>query len=124
MGVTIGAILKRQDGGGSGKASFYDTQGGFVACTDILKEKNIDMGTEFVALGKETMGESGADPRRAEWCGKKLKVKNKQGGEVEVVVADLCPSCNSSKIDLSQDAFSKIGSESDGVIDVSWEVVG
>ncbi|BGP19774.1 hypothetical protein JCM10213v2_007891 [Rhodosporidiobolus nylandii] len=56
-------------------------------------------------------------------CGETIKLSRTdgKGGEVDVVVADECPTCEGDGyIDLSTGAYLKLGTKDEGVFPVSW----
>ncbi|MFF5228750.1 expansin EXLX1 family cellulose-binding protein [Dactylosporangium sp. NPDC000521] len=64
----------------------------------------------------------------AEWaggaaCGSYLAVTGPNGQTTTVQVVDQCPSCPAGKIDLSKGAFSRIGSVSAGIIQITYGTV-
>ncbi|MEU0555928.1 expansin EXLX1 family cellulose-binding protein [Dactylosporangium sp. NPDC006015] len=64
----------------------------------------------------------------AEWaggaaCGSYLAVTGPNGQTTNVQVVDQCPSCPAGKIDLSKGAFSRIGSVSAGIIQITYGTV-
>ena len=55
-------------------------------------------------------------------CGAYVAVSGPQG-TVTVRIVDLCPECQAGHLDLSREAFSRIGDLSDGVVTITWQVV-
>ena len=95
----------------SGKATFYDIAGGGGNCSydgppgDML----------HVAMGPGEYAEAAA-------CGGYLDVSGPKG-KVRVKVVDQCPECAQGHIDLSKEAFARIGNPVDGIIPVSYTPV-
>jgi expansin (peptidoglycan-binding protein) len=93
----------------TGKATYYTGPAGgncsFGASTDLM----------YVALGP-------AEYRAGAACGEYLDVTGPKGS-VRVKVADRCPECAAGHIDLSREAFAKIGAISAGIIPVTYRVV-
>ncbi|KAH7245610.1 RlpA-like double-psi beta-barrel-protein domain-containing protein-containing protein [Fusarium tricinctum] len=58
-------------------------------------------------------------------CGKKIRVTNGSNGRtVDVTVVESCPSClNGNSLDMSVEAFNRIGSFSDGSYFVTWSFI-
>ena len=123
----IGAALLLQNGGSacaaalaaappgtsakSGKATFYDMEGGTGNCSlpSILAN---DL---FVALGDVEYAGAAA-------CGTYLDVTGPKG-KVRVKVIDSCPPCAAGHIDLSRTAFKKIANEVDGIVKITYKTV-
>jgi expansin len=55
-------------------------------------------------------------------CGAYLQVIGPKGS-VTVRVVDFCPGCIENQIDLSEEAFDRIGDRSRGYADITWQVV-
>ncbi|WP_232324010.1 RlpA-like double-psi beta-barrel domain-containing protein [Catenuloplanes japonicus] len=118
LGGVIGLALMLQTGSSaacaaalSGKATFYDIAGGGGNCSydgppaDLL----------HVAMGPGEYADAAA-------CGGYLDVSGPKG-KVRVKVVDQCPECAQGHIDLSKEAFAKIGNPVDGIIAVSYSPV-
>lgn len=98
----------------SGKASFYggNTSGGACSFADYTLPSGID-GTAL----------SSAFWNGSAQCGACISATGPLGS-VTVMVVDECPGgCNSNDLDLLQSAFTDIGTESAGIIDITWEYV-
>lgn len=93
----------------SGKATFYTDSGGNCSYPSPPADRL------FVAL-------SPAEYAGGAKCGGYLDVKG-PNGSVRVKVVDQCPPCESGHIDLSREAFAKIGDPVDGIIPVSYTTV-
>ncbi len=93
----------------SGKATFYTDSGGNCSFPSPPADRL------FVALSPGEY-DDGAK------CGGYLDVKGPKGS-VRVKVVDQCPPCTSGHIDLSREAFAKIGDPVDGIIPVTYTTV-
>ncbi|MFI5915669.1 expansin EXLX1 family cellulose-binding protein [Dactylosporangium sp. NPDC051541] len=90
----------------AGQATYYAADGGGNCSFDKVSDPLV------VALGNAEY-QSGAA------CGGYLDVKGPKGS-VRVKITDRCPECAAGHIDLSQPAFAKIGTISDGIIKVTY----
>jgi expansin len=90
----------------SGQATHYTADGGGNCSFDPVANPMV------VALGN-------AEYRAAAACGGYLDVKGPKG-IVRVKVTDRCPECAAGHIDLSREAFAKIGDTNAGVINVTY----
>ncbi|GAA2329542.1 expansin EXLX1 family cellulose-binding protein [Dactylosporangium salmoneum] len=93
----------------TGQATYYAADGSGNCSFDKVAEPLV------VALGN-------AEYRGGAACGGYLDVKGPKG-TVRVKVADRCPECEAGHIDLSRQAFAKIGNVNDGIIAVSYSQV-
>jgi expansin (peptidoglycan-binding protein) len=93
----------------AGKATFYAATGAGNCSFDALSAPLV------VALGP-------AEYRAGAACGGYLDVTGPKGS-VRVKVVDRCPECAAGHIDLSQEAFTRIGSPTDGIVPVSYRTV-
>ncbi|MER7006199.1 expansin EXLX1 family cellulose-binding protein [Dactylosporangium sp. NPDC000555] len=93
----------------SGQATYYAADGGGNCSFDKVSEPLV------VALGN-------AEYRAGAACGGYLDVKGPKG-TVRVKVTDRCPECAAGHIDLSKQAFARIGDVSAGVIKVTYSQV-
>ncbi|MEV6932512.1 expansin EXLX1 family cellulose-binding protein [Dactylosporangium sp. NPDC051485] len=93
----------------SGQATYYAADGSGNCSFDQVAEPLV------VALGN-------AEYRGGAACGGYLDVKGPKG-TVRVKVVDRCPECAAGHLDLSRQAFAKIGNVSDGIIAVSYSQV-
>ncbi|GAA2623466.1 hypothetical protein GCM10010399_63410 [Dactylosporangium fulvum] len=93
----------------SGQATYYAADGGGNCSFDQVSNPLV------VALGN-------AEYRAGAACGGYLDVKGPKG-TVRVKVTDRCPECAPGHIDLSRQAFAKIGEVSAGVIKVTYSQV-
>nr|BFE64571.1 hypothetical protein GCM10020063_090970 [Dactylosporangium thailandense] len=96
-------------GSGNGQATYYAADGGGNCSFDKVAEPLV------VALGN-------AEYQKGAACGGYLDVKGPKGS-VRVKITDRCPECAAGHIDLSRQAFAKIGAIDDGVIKVSYSQV-
>jgi expansin (peptidoglycan-binding protein) len=94
----------------SGQATYYDLAGGTGNCS--FKAPADDL---FVALGPDQYSSAAA-------CGTYLDVTGPKGS-VRVKVIDKCPECATGHLDLSRTAFKKIGTESAGIIPITYRTV-
>jgi expansin len=93
----------------SGKATHFDgSKGG--NCSFGPPSSNL-----YVALGPSEYSAGAA-------CGGYIDVKGPKG-TVRVKVVDQCPECAPGHLDLSQAAFAKIGTLSDGIIPITYQGV-
>ena len=93
----------------SGKATFYAATGAGNCSFDAVANPMV------VALGPSEYKAGAA-------CGGYLDVTGPKGS-VRVKVVDQCPECPAGHIDLSREAFAKIGNPVDGVIPVTYRTV-
>jgi expansin (peptidoglycan-binding protein) len=104
-----GAACAAVVGPASGQATYYAADGGGNCSFDKVAEPLV------VALGNAEY-QSGAA------CGGYLDVKGPKGS-VRVKITDRCPECAAGHLDLSKQAFAKIGVINDGIIKVSYSQV-
>ncbi len=99
-----------------GKATFYDAKNS-VGCYKI----DDIIGSDFTCAMNEY------DSPCAEYAGAYLKVTSGDKS-INVLVTDLFPTdsegCASGNIDLSKEAFAALADPTEGIIDISWEVIG
>ncbi|GAA5992937.1 hypothetical protein JCM10908_000756 [Rhodotorula pacifica] len=98
----------------TGKATFYFQKGNPGACGKVNPDSALicALQTELYSAGKN--------------CGKKIQITRTsgKGGQIEVTVADQCPSCEGkSYVDLSSGAYEKLGTQDEGMFDISWSFV-
>ncbi|KAL1747526.1 Non-catalytic module family EXPN protein [Schizophyllum fasciatum] len=95
----------------TGTATFFYQNGVAGSCGTVHAD------SDYVAA--MTPGEYG---RSGDICGKSVHITNTETGqEVDVTVADTCPTClQSSDIDLSEAAFNAIGKPEHGVESIKW----
>ncbi|GAA6058513.1 hypothetical protein JCM10212_006952 [Sporobolomyces blumeae] len=94
----------------SGKATWFE-QGGQPGSCGKWNNDN----TPLVALN-QAMVSSGGNR-----CGQYVNIKNTANGKtVRAVIADTCPGCSASSLDLSIGAFKAIGNLDSGVLPISW----
>ncbi|MFG1884455.1 expansin EXLX1 family cellulose-binding protein [Micromonospora sp. NPDC049102] len=94
-----------------GTASFYDAGRSGGTCS--FPGPPVDR--LYVALGSSQYGNAAA-------CGSYLDVTGPKG-TVRVMVMDQCGGCGSSKIDLSDEAFTRIADRSQGIARVTYRTV-
>jgi expansin len=122
LAAIVGVALLLQGGGSacasppatsshSGKATFYDLDGGTPNCS-YPSAPDDDL---FVALGPTEYSDAAA-------CGTYLDVTGPKG-KVRVKVIDSCPECATGHLDLSRTAFKKIGAEVAGIIPITYKTV-
>ncbi|MGC4855339.1 expansin EXLX1 family cellulose-binding protein [Micromonospora sp. DT4] len=94
-----------------GTASFYDAgrSGGTCSFPGPPADRR------YVALGSSQYAKAAA-------CGSYLDVTGPKG-TVRVLVMDQCDGCGSSKIDLSDEAFTRIAGRSQGIASVTYRAV-
>jgi expansin (peptidoglycan-binding protein) len=93
----------------SGQATYYAADGGGNCSFDKVSEPMV------VALGN-------AEYKAGAACGGYLDVKGPKG-TVRVKVTDRCPECAVGHLDLSKQAFARIGEINDGIIKISYSQV-
>lgn len=89
-----------------GKATFYDLKSGGNCSTATPADRM------FVALGPSEYSAAAA-------CGGYLDVTGPKG-KVRVKITDQCPECPSGHIDLSREAFARIGNPVQGIIPITY----
>ncbi|CCF37207.1 rare lipoprotein A [Colletotrichum higginsianum] len=97
-----------------GKSTFYggNTSGGMCSFSTYTIPSGL-FGTAF----------SGQAWDSAAHCGACVKVTGPNGNSLTAMIVDQCPECDEGHLDLFQDAFTKLGSVSDGIISTSYEFV-
>lgn len=122
--TVVGALLAPADAAESGPSgesrsgiATYYNDAGYGACGD-----RIDAATDMlVAMSYRWF--TSANPNDDPLCGLQVEVTY-QGKTITVPVADECPSCDATHIDLSQAAFAHFASadpsDTPGVLNVSW----
>jgi expansin (peptidoglycan-binding protein) len=104
-----GAACAATVGSAAGQATYYAADGGGNCSFDKVAEPLV------VALGN-------AEYQGGAACGGYLDVKGPKGS-VRVKITDRCPECAAGHIDLSRQAFARIGAIDDGIIKVSYSQV-
>jgi expansin (peptidoglycan-binding protein) len=95
-----------------GKATFYDTGDGDGAC---LFGPASDL---MIGAMNQTDYES------AKACGAYVQIRGVNGGSVTVRITNLCPlPCRPGQIDLSPQAFAKLGKREQGEVPITWKLV-
>ena len=97
------------DGERDGKVTYYDFADGGGACSFDPTPNDLMVG----AMNAPDYLESAA-------CGACAVVTGGDGKQVKVRIVDLCPECQTGHIDLSPEAFVKLGDLSLGVMPVTW----
>ncbi|WP_233513868.1 expansin EXLX1 family cellulose-binding protein, partial [Micromonospora craterilacus] len=95
-----------------GKATFYDSKGAGGNCSYPAAPAD----RLYVALGPSEYADGAA-------CGGYLDVTGPKGN-VRVMVMDQCPECPPGHLDLSKEAFARIADPVQGVVGVSYRLVG
>ncbi|GAA5826097.1 hypothetical protein JCM11251_007165 [Rhodosporidiobolus azoricus] len=99
-----------------GKATFFYQGGAAGACGKVHSDSD-----KVIALG---MNRYGSASNTAPDCGRQIEIKNEATGQsVVATVADACPGCDDSHLDLSVGAFDAIGKQSQGVVPISWKFI-
>ncbi|KAL5422766.1 hypothetical protein PMIN06_007697 [Paraphaeosphaeria minitans] len=96
----------------TGTASFYggNTVGGACSFSGYTIPSNL-FGTAF-----------GGNWDASE-CGACVQVTNKAGKSIKAMIVDQCPECAVNKLDLFENAFTQIGTKSDGIIPITYTIV-
>ncbi|BGO88836.1 hypothetical protein NBRC10512_002192 [Rhodotorula toruloides] len=98
-------------GGGqvfTGQATYYYQYGVAGSCG------NYNSDSDYIVAVNAAQMNSG-------WCGKTVHITNTAtGASITATIADTCPGCAEQSLDLSQGAFDALGSESQGVLPISW----
>ncbi|CUA69457.1 hypothetical protein RSOLAG22IIIB_08473 [Rhizoctonia solani] len=101
-----------------GHGTYFYQNGVAGACGTVHSDSDY-----IVAVDYRRYGDLG---KQSDLCGKKVLVTNTNNGKtVTCTVADACPTCdNSSSLDLSEGAFKALAPLSDGLIPISYQVIG
>ena len=100
---------------GSGRATHYSLGPDGNTTNGNCSLPSIPANRLYVAVGPDAYRGSAA-------CGTYLDVTGPRG-TVRVEVADLCPECDATHLDLSEEAFRAIGDYDAGIIPISWAPV-
>ncbi|MCK6511630.1 hypothetical protein L6R29_16875 [Myxococcota bacterium] len=92
-----------------GKATYYDADGSGNCSFPSVSVPLV------AAMNEQEYG-------MADYCGACVKVDGPKGS-VLVRITDRCPECSKGHLDLSREAFAKIGDPVQGVIAITWQVV-
>lgn len=92
-----------------GKATYYDADGSGNCSFPAVSPPMV------AAMNEQEYG-------MAVYCGACVKVDGPKGS-VLVRITDRCPECLKGHLDLSREAFAKIGDPVQGVIAIKWQVV-
>ncbi|MFO0585907.1 MAG: expansin EXLX1 family cellulose-binding protein [Polyangiaceae bacterium] len=95
-----------------GKVTYYDFADGSGACSFDPTPNDLMVG----AMNAPDYLASAA-------CGACAQITGGDGKQIVVRIVDLCPECQTGHIDLSPEAFGKLGDLSLGVMPVTWEYV-
>ncbi|MFJ6149236.1 expansin EXLX1 family cellulose-binding protein [Micromonospora profundi] len=95
----------------SGKATFYDSNGGGGNCSNPAVPAN----RLYVALGPSEYAAGAA-------CGGFLDVTGPKG-TVRVLIMDQCPECETGHLDLSREAFARIADPVQGLVPITYRAV-
>lgn len=97
----------------SGEATFYggNLNGGMCSFSGYTLPSGI-YGTALSDSNWATAGN----------CGACVKV-TRGSTSITAMVVDQCPGCGTNHLDLFEDAFMKLGTASEGIIDVTWDIV-
>ncbi|MEZ4294400.1 MAG: expansin EXLX1 family cellulose-binding protein [Polyangiaceae bacterium] len=96
----------------TGKVTYYNEADGSGACSFDPTPNDLMVG----AMNAPEYDGSAA-------CGACVAIDGPGGESITVRIVDLCPGCDTGHIDLSPDAFSKLGELSAGVLPVTWRYV-
>ncbi|GAA6057911.1 hypothetical protein JCM3770_002200 [Rhodotorula araucariae] len=92
----------------SGQATYYSQGGAAGSCGNYASD------SDYVVAVNVAQMNSGL-------CGKSVKITNTANGKtITATVADTCPGCAGSSLDLSEGAFGALGEYSSGVLPISW----
>lgn len=122
-------------GGSTGDTSSGDSGSAIDPSTKVLGPTQTGVATYYVEANGEGNCSFDATPndlmvaamntidyRNAAVCGEFVEVTGPKG-TITVRIVDSCPTCTKGHIDLSPQAFSRIGDLPQGVIPISWKVV-
>lgn len=98
-----------------GSASYYN-DAGYGACGT-----QINAATEMLVAAPASAWTT-PNPNNDPLCRKSIRVTY-NGKTITVPIKDKCPSCDSTKIDLSLPAFRSLADPALGIISVSWEYI-
>jgi hypothetical protein len=98
-----------------GHATYFYQNGVAGACGKVHQESDLVAALPGAYYGNYS--------QRSDKCGKTIRVtRTSNGKSVDVIVADACPSCgNPGDVDLSQGAFRQLGTDEEGMFDISYE---
>jgi len=103
--ITVGETVT------GGLATFYSQDGLPGACGQVNTDSDL-----IVAVSQGSFSQS--------ICGGQIKITNTQNQETVMArIADECPTCDAQSLDLSVGAFTKIATEQQGEVPISWTVV-
>ncbi|KAA8895476.1 RlpA-like double-psi beta-barrel-protein domain-containing protein-containing protein [Sphaerosporella brunnea] len=97
----------------SGEATFYDV--GLGSCGIQSSNDQLVVAISHVLMDASNTG----NPNNNPLCGKKIKCM-RGGNSVTAVVVDRCVGCDPTTLDLSPEAFNKLGLPAEGRIPIEW----
>ncbi|GAA6051865.1 hypothetical protein JCM3770_005506 [Rhodotorula araucariae] len=101
-------VSSAASGSFSGRATYYFQGGAAGSCGNYASD------SDYVVAVNVAQMNSGL-------CGKTVKITNTANGKtITATVADTCPGCAASSLDLSEGAFGALGEYSSGVLPISW----
>lgn len=98
----------------SGQATFYG--GNLDGGNCMLSGITLPSGFYGTALSDSNWDD-------AYYCGACLAVTGPSGNSINVMVVDKCPGCGENHLDLFPEAFEQLAAESEGIIEIEWEVI-
>ncbi|WP_033288850.1 cysteine/serine endopeptidase inhibitor [Amycolatopsis jejuensis] len=99
----------------NGSATYYN-DAGYGACG-----QQINAATQMLVAAPAALWTS-PNPNNDPLCRKSIRVTY-NGKTITVPIKDKCPSCDSTKIDLSLPAFRSLANPDLGIIRVTWSIV-
>ncbi|MBK8253626.1 MAG: hypothetical protein IPK82_13285 [Polyangiaceae bacterium] len=96
----------------AGKVTYYNEADGSGACSFDPTPNDLMV----AAMNAPQYADSAA-------CGACAELETSDGKSVTVRIVDLCPGCEEGHVDLSPQAFEKLGPLSAGVLSVTWRYV-
>ncbi|KAI8339272.1 hypothetical protein BC941DRAFT_350169 [Chlamydoabsidia padenii] len=113
----IKETLRKAAGKYTGKATFFhpEKSGDVGSCGRHESDNNL-----YVALNVAQYGDASSV---SDWCFKKVLIRYGDKS-TEATINDACPGCQEKSLDLTPPVFEKLASKDQGVIDISWCVIG
>ncbi|THG97299.1 hypothetical protein EW026_g4672 [Hermanssonia centrifuga] len=91
----------------SGRGTYFDTGLGACGWTNQNSDK-------IIAISSSIFGSGGN-------CGQYIQITNTANGKVAYgTVADSCPGCGSTDLDMTPSLFEELGTLPQGVLQISW----
>ncbi|KAF7795163.1 hypothetical protein EIP86_006312 [Pleurotus ostreatoroseus] len=91
----------------SGRGTWFDTGLGACGWTNVNTDKIIAISSSIYGSGTN--------------CGQYIQITNTANGKTAYgTVADSCPGCGASDLDLTPSLFEELGDLSEGVLAISW----